>query len=215
MSAVAVCLLLGAAAVADIAPVRTWTIDAIDAAVVDRANALGDAERKQLGDLLEQHRARTGVQMAILVVGGTDGVTLEEYSRRAADDWSGGRGGRDDGVLLVVAMEERRMRLELGAGIEPHVTNPGAGRLTSRAEDELRNGRVAAALRLVVDGVIAATEDVEYEMGAIRKPSRLVGPPGVPPEDAVLLAGGLGATVCIVLLLLIRRRRARRNEDQR
>jgi uncharacterized membrane protein YgcG len=61
---------------------------------------------------------KTGAQMAVLIVPTTQPEPVEAYAIRVADAWKIGRKGRDDGVLLLVAKNDRRLRMEVGYGLE-------------------------------------------------------------------------------------------------
>ncbi|MEW6198960.1 MAG: TPM domain-containing protein, partial [Planctomycetota bacterium] len=87
-----------------------------------------DVRRALIGCLLELEQ-KTGVQMVILTVQSTDGVPIEEYALRTGEKWRLGRKGRDDGVLVVIAVRERRWRFEVGYGLEGLLNDSFCGRV--------------------------------------------------------------------------------------
>ncbi len=65
----------------------------IDAPVVDQANVLAQSDIDTIGDTLRAHHAKTGVQMAVLIIDTTEGVPIEDYSLAVAEKWQGGTKG--------------------------------------------------------------------------------------------------------------------------
>ena len=84
--------------------------------VTDVAGALAEGERSALAARLEAIEAESGSQVAVLVVGTTLPEPIEAYAIRVADAWKLGRKDVDDGVLILVALDDRRMRIEVGRG---------------------------------------------------------------------------------------------------
>ena len=105
------------------------TIPALDGPVVDTTGTL-DAARKQA---LEQQalalQQRKGSQLQVLVVASTQPETIEQYAVRAFEQWKLGRAKVDDGVLLVVAKDDRKVRIEVGYGLEGAIPDITAGRV--------------------------------------------------------------------------------------
>ncbi|WP_370693211.1 TPM domain-containing protein [Klebsiella pneumoniae] len=73
--------------------------------------------------------ARKGAQVAILMVPSTYPDSIEAYATRVFEAWKLGRKGIDDGVLVLVAKDDRRMRIEVGYGLEGTITDIDAGRI--------------------------------------------------------------------------------------
>jgi uncharacterized protein len=87
--------------------------------VHDEAQALTTTTVEQLEVILKQHEDSTGNQIAILIIPSLDGDVLEEYALRVAhDEWKLGSSGNDNGVLLLVVVNDRKMRIEVGEGLE-------------------------------------------------------------------------------------------------
>lgn len=93
--------------------------------VTDQVGVLG-AVKAELEVKLRKLKEEKGSEVAVLVVDTTAPETIEQYSIRVVDQWKLGRKGVDDGVLLLVAVQDRAVRLEVGRGLEgdiPDVTN--------------------------------------------------------------------------------------------
>jgi uncharacterized protein len=86
--------------------------------VTDLTSTLDPGQRQQLEQRLAEFEARKGSQIAILIVPTTEPEDIEQYSIRVAEQWKLGRKGIDDGALLVVAIDDRALRLEVGYGLE-------------------------------------------------------------------------------------------------
>ncbi|GAA4031342.1 TPM domain-containing protein [Actimicrobium antarcticum] len=95
--------------------------------VVDKAGMLAAPERAALDDMLSQYEARTGSQIAVLLIPSTAPEAIEQYSIRVADAWKLGRKNVDDGVILLVAKDNpkalRRLRIEAGRGVQGSLTD--------------------------------------------------------------------------------------------
>lgn len=86
--------------------------------VTDAANLLSDSEVAFLTNQLKDLEERKGSQLAILTVSSTKPETIEQYSIRVVDQWKIGREDVDDGVLLIIAKNDRKLRIEVGYGLE-------------------------------------------------------------------------------------------------
>ncbi len=91
--------------------------------VVDEPGMLSAAAKQKLDAELAAFEKQTGDQVAVLVVAGLDGEPLEDYSVRVAQTWKLGQKGKDNGVLLLISRDDRRMRIEVGYGLEPKLTD--------------------------------------------------------------------------------------------
>ena len=89
------------------------------APVVDLAGIIDDSVQSKLNGLLRELEQKTTVQMAILTVKSLQGESLEEFSLNVAHDkWRLGQKGKDNGILLVIALDDRKYRIEVGYGLE-------------------------------------------------------------------------------------------------
>jgi uncharacterized protein len=91
--------------------------------IVDLARILPAEVAADLVHELEAHEAKTGNQVAVLTLPSLEGEPLEEFSHRVATTWKLGQKGTDNGALLLVAMKERRIRIEVGYGLEGALTD--------------------------------------------------------------------------------------------
>jgi uncharacterized protein len=104
--------LIGAAASAQ------QPVPALKARVTDLTGTLTAAQQATLEEKLSSFEARKGAQLAVLIVPTTEPEDIAQYSIRVVDQWKLGRAASDDGALLLVAKNDRRMRIEVGQGLE-------------------------------------------------------------------------------------------------
>lgn len=101
--------------------------------VTDQAGLLDAGQRQRLDAVLADYEAKSGSQIAVLIVKSTEPEAIEQYSIRVADAWKLGRKGIDDGVLLVVAKDNpkalRRLRIEAGRGVQGVLTDAQSKRV--------------------------------------------------------------------------------------
>lgn len=125
----------GTAHVAADAPSSTAASDtqgavpALRARVTDTTGTLDAARRQALEQRLEALEQRKGAQLAVLIVPTTAPETIEQFATRVFDDWKLGRKDTDDGVLLILAKDDRALRIEVGYGLEGAIPDAIAGRI--------------------------------------------------------------------------------------
>lgn len=121
------------AALALAVPARAQApVPALTGPVVDRAGILSRSDAARLAQLAEGGRRAnggTGPQLQFLVVRSLEGEAIEDYSMRVAEAWKLGTAERDDGVLVVVAIEDRAVRIEVGGGVEGGLTDVQSSRI--------------------------------------------------------------------------------------
>jgi uncharacterized protein len=111
------------------APAAAREVPALRGRVTDEAGVLSRAGTQRIEQRLAAYEQATGRQMAVLVVGSLEGDALEAFSIRVAEAWELGRAGQDDGILLLLAIEERKVRIEVGYGLEGEVTDLVSARI--------------------------------------------------------------------------------------
>jgi uncharacterized protein len=97
--------------------------------VTDLTATLSSKQRETLEQTLRTFAAQKGSQLAVLLVPSTAPESIEQYSIRVVDSWKLGRKGVDDGVLLLVSMDDRAMRIEVGYGLEGVIPDAIANRI--------------------------------------------------------------------------------------
>jgi uncharacterized protein len=127
--------------------------------VVDAANILDDEIEKQLDSKLAFAEARYGPQMIVVTTPSLDGRRIEDYSFDLANAWGIGDAKRNDGLLLLVAPNERKVRIEVGSGLENSFSDAFSKKMLDEtilprfSDGDLQSG--------VVDGVDGMIEKME------------------------------------------------------
>ena len=98
-------------------------VPALSGRVVDQTGTLSPAQQATLDQTLVAFEARKGTQIAVLIVATTAPEAIEQFSIRVADKWKLGRKKVDDGAILIVAKDDRTMRIEVGYGLEGVLTD--------------------------------------------------------------------------------------------
>ena len=140
------------------APLRAQDVQAVpalSARVIDTTGTLAAAERDALEQRLAAFEAQAGPQIVLLMVATTAPEDIAAYAQRVADTWKIGRRDVGDGVLVVVARDDRRVRIEVAKALEGAIPDLAARQIIDRAmRTPFREGRYG-------DGLMAAVEQLE------------------------------------------------------
>ena len=141
------------------------------ARVTDLTNTLPANTRAALDRKLAAFEARKGSQIAVLLVATTAPESIEQYSLRVAEAWKLGRSGVDDGVLLLVAVQDRRARFEVGYGLEGAVPDALARRIIAeQLAPKFRGGDFAGGIDTGLDALIGLVDGEPLPEPAARAP---------------------------------------------
>jgi uncharacterized protein len=154
-----VALLCSAGAVMAQAP---QPVPALQSRVTDLTGTLTAGEQTEIETKLAAFEARKGSQVAVLIVATTAPETLEQYGIRVAEAWKLGRAKPDDGALLLLAKDDRGLRIEVGQGLEGVLTDAMSKRII---EDTmvplLKQGTYAGAINAGVDQMLHVIDGEE------------------------------------------------------
>ena len=135
--------------------------------VNDYAGMLSPGVEHQLDLLLQAFEQSDSTQIVVLTIPSLEGESLEDFSMRVAEQWRIGRKGLDNGAILIVSRADRKVRIEVGYGMEGRLTDLKAGRIIREAiVPEFRAGRFDQG---VVSGVQAIIDSVRGEFKAAEK----------------------------------------------
>ncbi|MDQ3057100.1 MAG: YgcG family protein, partial [Pseudomonadota bacterium] len=161
MQRVAGVLLLWLAFVPVIAFAQQAEIPSLTSPVIDTTGTLSAAHKQQLEQQALALQQRKGSQLQVLMVPSTQPETIEQYTVRAFRHWKIGREKVDDGVLLVVAKDDRRVRIEPGYGLEGAIPDITAGRIIQEyLVPKFRAGDYGGGL---IDGTAALVKLIDGE----------------------------------------------------
>lgn len=123
--------------------------------VVDLTDTLSVAQQQSLEAELRTFEQRKGSQIAVLIVGRTQPETIEQYGIRVAEQWQLGRKKIDDGAILLLAKDERALRIEVGYGLEGALNDATAKRIVDEIiVPRLRAGDFYGGIRAGVDAMM-------------------------------------------------------------
>jgi uncharacterized protein len=136
--------------------------------VVDTAEVLSADASTRISELLKAHEASSGNQVVVLTLPSLAGESVEDFAERVFQAWELGQAGKDNGVLIAVAVEDRRLRIEVGYGLEGTLTDLAAGRIirgiiTPHFRDGDYDGGIEAGVAAVI-GVLEGRGEAPAEV---------------------------------------------------
>jgi uncharacterized protein len=156
-------------------PTLVWSLDVppLTGRVMDLAHVLPADTAAALTSDLAAHETKTGNQVAVLVLPSLEGEPLEPFSHHVATSWKLGQKGTDNGVLLLVVIKERKVRIEVGYGLEGTLTDlRSAHIIRNEIVPRFRAGDLPGG---VTAGVAAILKTIE---GTYQPPERPSAPSG-------------------------------------
>lgn len=128
--------------------------------VNDFANLLDIQSKNNLESKLRDYKNKTSIEVVVVIVPSLDGLTVEAYTLNLAQRWGVGDKQKDNGVVLLVAPNERKVRIEVGYGMEPDLTDAQAGRIIRNVIiPHFRNQQMQ-------EGILAGTNAVLGTLGS-------------------------------------------------
>src|SRR5689334_6943125 len=147
----------------------------LTAHVTDSTGTLTTNERQALEAKLTSFEREKGSQVAVLLVPSLDGEAIEDFAGRVTDEWKLGRKGVDDGVLFVIAKQERKMRIHTGRGVQGTLTDALSRRIIADVvAPRFRTGDFAGGIDAGADAIIKAIQGEDLPLPAKKSASRKV-----------------------------------------
>jgi uncharacterized protein len=168
--------------------------------VSDFSNVLNQGARAQLEAYCARVEQATGVQMAIVTLDSLDGQPIEDVSNSLYRQWGIGKKGKDEGILLLIAIKDRKDRIEVGYGLEPILPDGFVGSALREARPLLRQGAYGPALFAAAEGMgsrVAAAKGVALDF-SLRPQRRVVRSQPRIPWPLIVIG-------IVILLILMRR----------
>jgi len=147
----------------------------LTAHVNDTAQLLSQSARERLEQKLSEYERKSGQQFALLTIDSLEGDALESFSIRVVEAWKLGKKGKDDGLLVLVANKEHKLRIEVGYGLEGDITDAFSARVIRNVlVPAMRAGNPAAGFDQAFSLLMqkASGEDVAAPEGAADRQSR-------------------------------------------
>ena len=158
--------------------------------VNDYANMLSPETRNYLDLILQQFEDKESTQIVVLTIPSLQGDALENFSIRVAEQWKIGQKGLDNGAILLIAKQDRKLRIEAGYGLEGRLTDLISGQIIRNViVPEFKNGQVDQGVIKGVNAIIAAVKGEFKNAG--------------PPSTAKKRGSGEGIFFLIIILAIV------------
>ncbi|MBU1693678.1 MAG: TPM domain-containing protein [Verrucomicrobia bacterium] len=177
--------------------------------VSDYAGSFEEAARTNLESYLQDVKRQTGAEIAVVTLKSLDGGEINDFANRLFAKWGIGQKGEDNGILLLAAVEDRKVRIEVGYGLEGALPDAKTGRILdeeviplfkeNRYAEGLTHGAVAIALIVAQEAGVTLTAPPPAQISM----SLTGAPPAAASTDTGIPAGGIGALVFVGVFLVI------------
>lgn len=165
--------------------------------VLDQANVIPDAEEAALDAKLRAYNQATGRAVIVATVGSLDGQAVEEYTRKLAEIWNIGGDKTEEGALLLVAPNERKLWITTGRGVQERLTDALTGRIVrDTIAPRFKAGDFGGGITAGVDAIIAQLDRAPADAKAVAEAAAAAGKQGGGDK-----AGAGGVIFWIVLIL--------------
>jgi uncharacterized protein len=144
--------------------------------VMDQANIYSKGFIQSLSSTLREFNKSTGAQLQVFTINNLADETIESYSIKTVDQWQLGNKKSDQGLLFLISVDDRKMRIEVGQGLEGVITDILAGRLIDRAKPYFKEGDYQGGTSYVMTNLMKLING-EIEPKRITKKSRKQGLP--------------------------------------
>lgn len=164
------------ALLAGIAHAATPNFPPLTGRIVDQANILSAADRAEIETALKAHDLKSTDQVVVVTVKSLEGVPIEDYGYQLGRFWKIGQAGTNNGALLIVAPADRKVRIEVGRGLEPFLTDTMSKIIIDNAIlPAFRRGDFPGGIKAGVRDVVATlqgdAEEVKKRAQSMRKPA--------------------------------------------
>lgn len=123
--------------------------------VIDQANIFSNADQKKLRSILYSVQRNNGPQIQVLTVKSLQGLTIEDFSIEVVDKWQLGDKERDDGLLLLVSTGNKKVRIEVGDGLEGDMTDYRSGEIIDEMIKSFKKGQMDVGIFVGVSEILS------------------------------------------------------------
>ncbi len=173
--------------------------------VTDNAGALSSSARASIENELRAYETATGHQVIVWIGQSTGDTPLETYTGQVADHWKIGRHGKDDGAVLFLFMQDRKVRIEVGYGLESSLTDADSYRIINDVvRPRMRAGDVDGA---VASGVAAMLTTITPSYAGVTPPPQAAESSNDAQSSDWIVVVGLiffGLAILAVILKIVR-----------
>lgn len=166
---------------------------ALTGRVVDSAQMLDGQTRAQITQMLQAHEQATGEQVVVVTLPDLQGASIEDFGYQLGRNWGIGEKGKDTGALLIVARDDRKVRIEVGYGLEERLTDAQSSVIINQViTPAFKNGDFAG-------GISKGAQAIVQVLGG----NPLAEPTQAEPEDDFFVEHGLLLLGLIVLAIVV------------
>lgn len=133
-------------------------VPSLSGPVIDEAKLLSWDFKTKVSRSLKKVKDKTGNQIQLYITNSLEGEPIEAFTIKAVDTWKLGTDGKDNGVLFLISISDRQMRIEVGRGLEGTLTDQRAGRIVDNATTFFKNGKFE-------EGILVALHQIAAEAG--------------------------------------------------
>ncbi|EIF32173.1 beta-propeller domain-containing protein, methanol dehydrogenase [Burkholderia sp. Ch1-1] len=163
-------LVIGVALCGSSGAMAQVAVPPLTARVTDQTGTLTSDQVSEIEQTLQAFESRKGTQIAVLIVPTTEPETIEQYSLRVVDQWKLGRKKVDDGALLIVAKNDRTLRIEVGYGLEGVLNDAISNRIISEIiVPRFREGDFSGGITAGIDQMIRVADGESLPPAQSRK----------------------------------------------
>ncbi len=156
-----------------VSPLAALEVPPLTGRVNDTASMVSEQTREKLENMLEQFEKTDSTQIVLLTIPSLEGEVLEVFSMKVVEKWKIGQENLDNGALLLIARDERKIRIEVGYGLEGRLTDLIAGRIISREiVPRFRNGQIDEGISAGLVAMINAVRGEYKQDGAGSEPAQ-------------------------------------------
>ena len=167
--------------------------------VVDNAQMIEPAARAQLDQQLQAHEAATGEQLVVVTLPNLQGAEIADFGYQLGRHWGIGQKDKNNGALLIVARDERKLRIEVGYGLEERLTDAQSSVIINQViTPAFKNGHFSKGIS---DGVAAML--VVLGGNPLDEPSTIYEPSGAADDDFISRHPGLMVFLVMLFILTI------------
>ena len=128
--------------------------------VNDFADVLSSSEEETLEVRLRAYEVSSSNEIAVVTIQSLEGYVIEDYAQRLGEEWGVGKEEKDNGIVFLVAIEDREMSIEVGYGLEPFITDTDAKRIIDRTvTPQFRDGDFSGGISEGVEEIIARIDE--------------------------------------------------------
>ena len=175
-------------------------------AVVDEVHLLSSPQKEDLENALRSFYSKTGKQIQLVILKSLEGDVLEDFSIRLAEAWKIGKKGSDSGLIVLISIQDRSVRIEVGGGLEGELTDAQSGKIIGLMVPYFKKGNYA-------EGIYVGLNRMARQLGGELKTSAVFSTRGVSEEKFKWTGNMIYFFVFLIYLLFFilgyRRRRGK------